>query len=157
MSNLIRWNPLRDMMRMRSEIDRMFDDAFNAPLAEWSEETNWGLPLDVAENDDAFVVKASVPGMNPEDLEITLTDNTLTIKGEVKADETIDEERYHVRERRYGRFTRSLSLPVPVESDDVDATYENGILTLNIPKAEMVKPKRISIKAETNGQKVIEG
>ena len=157
MSNLIRWNPLRDMMRMRSEIDRMFDDAFNAPLANWSEETNWGLPLDVAENDDAFVVKASVPGMNPDDLEITLTDNTLTIKGEVKADDTLEEEIYHVRERRYGRFTRSLSLPVPVESDNVEATYENGILSLNIPKAEMVKPKRINIKAGNNGQKVIEG
>ena len=154
MTNLIRWNPMRDMMSLRNEMNRLFEEAFEGKsLSEWQPSTSWGLALDVAENDDAFIVTASVPGMNPDDLDITITDNVLTIKGETRADETIEEENYHIRERRYGSFGRSITLPVTVDSDNVDANYENGVLTLTVPKAEEMKPRRITVKAHTNGHK----
>ena len=102
------------------------------------------------------IVKAAVPGMSPDDLDITISDNVLTIKGETQAEEVRDNERIHLRERRFGSFMRSISLPTPVESDNVTATVENGVLTLQIPKAEMVKPKRIAVHAG-NGTTVVEG
>ena len=96
-----------------------------------------------------FTVKASLPGISPDDLNVTLEDNVLTIQGEVKEDETIEESNYHIRERRTGSFSRSVRFPVPVESDKVEAEFENGVLTLSIPKAEAVKPKRIAVKANS--------
>ena len=107
---------------------------------------SWSLALDVAEKDDNFLVKASLPGIDPEDLNVTLEDNVLTVQGEVKKDETIEEESYHIRERRFGSFSRSLRFPVPVNAAKIEAEYENGVLTLTVPKAEEVKSKRIEIK-----------
>jgi HSP20 family protein len=145
------------MMSLRDEMNRLFEQAFeDMPLSRRQSAANWGLALDVSENDEAFVVTASIPGVDPDDIDITISDNVLTIKGEFKVDETIEEENYHIRERRYGNFGRSLTLPVAVQADEVNASYENGILKLEVPKAEEVKPRRIQIKAHTNGQKVIE-
>lgn len=154
MTNLIRWRPMRDMMTLRDEMDRLFERAFeDRSLSQWQPSTNWGLALDVAENDDAYIVTASLPGMKPEDIDISITDNVLTIKGEYKSDETINEDSYHIRERRFGSFGRSISLPSMVNSDDVAAQYENGVLTLTVPKAEEVKPRRIEVKVLGNGHK----
>ena len=111
--------------------------------------------MDVSENDEAFVITASAPGVNPDDLEITISDNILTIKGEFKADETISEEKYHIRERGMVVLA-GISLPVTVKADEVDAGYEKGVLRLVVPKAEEVKPRRIQIQAHTNGRKTIE-
>jgi HSP20 family protein len=108
------------------------------------------LALDVAEKDDAFIVKASVPGVPAEDVEVTLTDNVLTIKGEMKADKEINEENYHLRERRFGSFMRSVTLPTAVDADKIEAVNENGVLTLTLPKAEAVKPKKIEVKKLVN-------
>ncbi len=153
MASLVRWNPRRDMMSLRDEMNRLIEQAFNGgSLVEWQPSTNWGLPMDVAENDDAFIVTASVPGMNPDDLDITITDNVLTIKGEYKADETVEDEQYHIRERRYGSFGRSITLPVTVNADGVEADYNNGVLTLTVPKAEEMKPRRIAVQVHSNGQ-----
>lgn len=157
MAKVVRWNPMREMLNMREEMDRLFEESFNMPRLRWEEPTNWGLALDVAENDDAFVVKASVAGVNPDDIEITLTDNVLSIKGELKADETMEQGQYHLRERRYGSFARSMTLPAPVNADAIEATYEHGVLNLHIPKAEELKPRRIAIKAANGEAKVIEG
>ena len=156
MNTMIRWNPFGEMARMRNEIDRLFEDAFNAPVGKWERNSVWGFPLDVTENDDTFTVKAAVPGINPDDLDITISDNVLTIKGETHSEETKEDEKVHLQERRLGSFMRSISLPTPVESDNVEATYDKGVLTLSIPKAEAVKPKRIAIKAG-NGTTVVEG
>ena len=156
MNTMIRWNPFGEMARMRSEIDRLFEDAFNAPTGKWERNSVWGFPLDVTEADDMFTVKASVPGMNPDDLDITISDNVLTIKGETQEETVKEEERVHLRERRFGSFMRSISLPTPVEPNNVNATMENGILTLQIPKAEAVKPKRIAVRTG-NGTTVVEG
>ena len=158
MTTLVRWNPMRDMRSLRNEMNRLFEEAFDEmPLNRWQPSTNWGLAVDVSENDEVFLITASVPGVNPDDIEITISDNVLTIKGEFKSEETIEEEKYHLRERRYGSFGRSLTLPVAVNADEVDASYENGVLKLEVPKADEVKPRRIQIQAHTNGRKTIEG
>jgi HSP20 family protein len=141
MTKIVRWNRV-DPFSLFNEFDRFFEK----PLSRSFSNQGWGLAVDVAENEDGYIVKASVPGINPDELEITLEDNVLTLKGEVSADEEINEDQYHVRERRYGSFSRSVRFPVAVNGDDVEATYENGILTLNVPKAEEVKPRRIAIK-----------
>lgn len=156
MSRIVRWDPIREVASMRSQMDRLMSDVFSAPAA-WQNDEYAGymrLALDVSENDESYTVHASVPGMNAEDLEISFTENILTIKGESK-DERVDEnEKWHLRERRFGSFMRSISLPTTVNADAIDAHFENGVLTLTLPKAEEVKPRRIAIKP--NGQKVVE-
>ena len=151
MSDIIRWNPFREMVSLRDAMDRMFEDAMIGPEWEWRPATSWQLSLDVVESDDEYVVKASVPGINPDDLEITLSGRTLTIRGETKEETESEEGKYHLRERRYGSFSRSMSLPTEVNEKDVEASYEAGVLTLILPKTEAVKPKRIEV------HKVIEG
>lgn len=150
---LTRWDPYREMMSMRRAMDRLMDSTFGD---DWdSGTTEWSLPLDVIENEDDFVVKATVPGVKPEDLEVTYNNGALTIKGEVKAEEEKKEGKYHLRERRYGTFVRTVALPTDVKPENIDAEYHDGVLTLTLPKAEEVKPKRISIKGIQN--KLIEG
>jgi HSP20 family protein len=156
MNNLTNWDPLREMMTLRSAIDRMFDSslASSNPLG-WRQ-MNWDLALDVAETEDEFIVKASLPGVNPEDIDVTYDSNVLTIKGEIRKDEEIEEERYHRRERRFGSFSRSISLPSSVKGEKVEASYETGVLTLHLPKSEEAKPKKIKVHS-SEPKKMIEG
>jgi HSP20 family protein len=152
---MIRWNPVREITRMQRDLDRMFDSVYDNG---GSSVSNWGLPLDVTETVDQFQIVASVPGMNIDDLDITFADNVLTIRGEYKFEEEVEGTKYHIRERRVGSFARSINLPVMVNADEIDADYTDGVLTLTVPKAEEVKPRRIQIKAHSNGkQQVIEG
>lgn len=152
MSKIVRWNPMREAADLFNEFDRMFESPvyrtrWGMPMRTNDVVGSWSLALDVAEKGDVFTVKASLPGIDPADLNVTLEDNVLTVQGEVKEDETIAEETYHIRERRFGSFSRSLRFPVPVNANAIDAAYENGVLTLTVPKAEEVKPKRIEVKA----------
>lgn len=144
MNAVIRHNPVREMVTLRNALDRMFDDSFFAPFKR-EELVDWGLPLDVIEQTDNFLVKASVPGINAEDLEITLENDVLSIKGETKSEVEQNNDRYHLRERRVGRFGRTISFPVRVNGDAITAEYKEGVLTLTVPKAEEVKPRRINI------------
>lgn len=151
MTALTRWDPYRELATMRNMMDRMMDEeVFGLPRL-WERRSEFNLALDIAEKDDAYVVKASVPGVAPEDVEITLTDNVLTIKGEMKEDKEIKEDAYHMRERRFGQFVRSVTLPMPVDADKIEAVNENGVLTLTLPKAEMAKPKKIEVKKIVSG------
>ena len=150
---LTRWDPFQEMLNLRRTVDRLFDNA--SPDHEWGQPTMWGLAVDVVENKDDFIVKASVPGINPDDLDISYADDTLTIKGEIKSDNEVKENQYHFRERRFGSFSRSISLPTKIKGDAIEASYQNGVVTLRLPKAEEVKPKRIAIKV--GDQKMIEG
>lgn len=156
MTQLTRWDPFREMMSLRNAMDQLFESAFVSPMFGWLQPSPWGFAMDVSENDDEFLVKATLPGINPDDLEITLDNNVLTIKGEVKEEKESEERRYHLRERRYGKFSRSFSLPSWVDAEHIDAQYENGILTLRLPKVEEAKPKRIKVKSG-EPQKMIEG
>lgn len=152
MNTLTRWEPFREMHTMRDLMDRIFDEPFFEAPRLWTRQTEGFTPaMDVAEDDANYVVKVTLPGVEPDQVEITLTDNILTIKGETKIEKDMEEKNYHVRERRYGSFTRSISLPMPVEAEHVDAIHEHGVLTLRLPKAEAVKPKRITVKQTVNG------
>lgn len=153
MSTLMRWDPSRDLLTMRSMMDRIVNEGFGGQPAQWQRNSDsMALALDVAEENDTYIVKASLPGVKPEEIDITLTDNVLTIRGELKADEEIKEERYHVRERRWGSFLRSVTLPAPVEQEQIDANFENGVLTLRLPKSEAIKPRRINVRSSIEGQ-----
>lgn len=157
MTKLVRWSPFREMMSLRDEFDRLLEESFDAlPSTRWRKTEVWGLAVDMAETEDEFIVKASVPGIDPDGLEITLVDNVLTIRGERREERELDEERYHLRERRFGAFSRSVALPVKVDEDGIKATCENGVLTVTIPKAEEIKPRRITVNV-SDGRKVIEG
>ena len=145
MTALSRWDPSREMMSMRQFMDRFFNDPVPGNFWGTGSSSNQGFALDVAEEADDYVIKASVPGVKPEDIDVTIADNVLTIKGESKDDQEIKDENYHVRERRFGSFSRSISLPAAVDTDNVDANCENGVLTLRLPKSEAVKPKRINV------------
>ncbi|MCL4804870.1 MAG: Hsp20/alpha crystallin family protein [Anaerolineae bacterium] len=152
MTKIIRWNPMRESTNLINEFDRVFESPlyrtrWGMPLRTNEVVGSWNLAVDVAEKGDNFTVKASLPGVDPKDLNVTLEDNVLTVQGEIKEDETIEEETYHIRERRFGSFSRSLRFPVPVNAAKIEAEYENGVLTLTVPKAEEVKPKRIEVKA----------
>lgn len=155
MRSIIRRDPFREMLSLRNAMDQLFDSAFVGAPWDWQGLTA-ELPLDVAENPDEYLVKASLPGINPDDLEITFNERTLTIKGEFKAEETREDVRYHLRERRFGSFARSLTLPTPVKSDAIEARYEAGVLTLRLPKTEEVKAKRIAVRSGDAPQ-MIEG
>jgi HSP20 family protein len=109
--------------------------------------------LDVAEEEGAYIVKASLPGVKPEEVEITVADNRLTLKGEVKADKEVKEENYHLRERHYGSFMRAMTLPTGVDTEKMEAVHENGVLTLRLPKSETVKPKKIAVKTVVEPKK----
>lgn len=145
MSNLTRWEPAREMMTLREAMDRLFDDAFTRPI---NMGVVSGLPaIDLYQTNDEVVLKAALPGLKADDVQITVTADVLTLRGEFKQESEKKEATYHVREQRYGSFERSVMLPTDVQTDKAKADFENGILTITLPKAEAVKPKSISIKA----------
>lgn len=146
MSNLIRWEPAREMMTLREAMDHLFDDAFSRPL---TLRDGWSAPaIDMYQTDDEIVVKASLPGVKADEVQINITGEILTIKGETKQVEEKKEKAWHMREQRWGTFERAVALPTEVVSDKAKAEFENGILTITLPKAEEVKPKIINIKAK---------
>jgi HSP20 family protein len=142
---LVRWNPYREMNRMRRMVDRVYNE--DAALREHElDQAASPLALDVIENDGAYVVKATLPGIDPNEIEITYINKILTIQGELKSETVEDGERFHMRERFSGKFYRQLRLPLPVQEDGINAHYENGILTLSLPKSEELKPKKIAVE-----------
>ena len=146
---IVRWNPMREMINLRDEVDRLWDQSASMfPRTGWEESGEWGLAVDVAETDDGFTVKASVPGINPDDLEITLTNNILTIKGESKKTDVEETKGYQWKERRYGFFSRTLQLPCRILIDDVKATCEKGLLNIVMPKCKADKTPEIKVKVK---------
>ena len=139
---IIRWDPFREMTQVQDQFNRLVDQVRGGRQESW-------LPaVDVFDTKDAVVLKAELAGMDPDDIEIEVEDNVLTIKGERTLEDKVDEERYYRVERRFGSFQRSLALPQGVKADDIQAGYEDGILTVRVPKAEEEKPQRIEIKAK---------
>ena len=146
MSNLIRWEPAREMMTLREAMDHLFDDAFTRPL---TLRDGWSAPaIDMYQTDNEIVVKASLPGIKADQVQINITGEVLTLKGEVKHEEEKNNKAWHMREQRWGAFERSVALPTEVVADKAKAEFENGILTITLPKAEDVKPRVINIKAK---------
>ena len=153
MSNLTRWDPFDEMMSFRKAMERFFDRPLAASLLNQGD--LFDLAIDLSENDDAYVVEASIPGIDPDDLDITYADRVLTIKGESKEDSEKEEKgKFHIRERRYGSFSRSVTLATAVKEKDIQANYQDGVLRLTLPKSEEAKPKKITVKS--GGKKVID-
>ena len=144
MVNLVRWEPFREVMSLRQAMDRLFEDSFvGLPHLKVN---GRDFPMDMYQEKDNLVVKAALPGVKPEELDITIADNMLTIKGEHKEEQETKEDDYLYRERYYGAFSRSVAIPMEVKSDKAQATFEEGVLTLTLPKADAIKPKRVKIK-----------
>ena len=148
------WRPFReltpfgDFERMRRGMDRLWDSFFERGSLRGEEGGEWLPSLDVAETKNEMVVKAEVPGLDPKDIDISLSDGLLTIKGEKKQEREEKEENYHLVERSYGSFARSIRLPNEVQSDKINASYKNGVLKIVLPKSEEAKKKEIKIKVQ---------
>ena len=144
-----RWHPFTELMSLRQAMDRLFEDSFVRPSRALAVLGEAATPtLDVYQTPNEIGVKAALPGLKPEDVSIDITGETLTIQGESKAEQEVKKEDYLYQERRYGTFYRSVVLPSGLKSDKAEATMEDGILTLTIPKAEEVKPKAIKVKVK---------
>ena len=144
---LVRWNPIREFAQLEERLDRAFSDAY----ARGSDEGlmtsgSWVPPVDIYQNGDhELVLKAEVPDMTRDDIDITVDNGTLTIKGEKKLATDVKEEQFHRIERRYGTFSRSFSLPQTVDHSKVSAEYKNGVLTVRLPLREEAKPRSITV------------
>jgi len=146
------WEPSRDIISLRDMMDRIFEDAFVTPRGIITTRGGRELVLDMYETKDDVVVKAALPGVKPEDVDITITGDTLTIRGETEQENEEKEGSYLRRERRYGEFVRNITLPSGLQIDKAEASFDNGELTLKIPKSEEVKPKSIKVKPKEQGQ-----
>ncbi len=140
-----RWDPFREAVSLRDAMNTLFQDSFVRPSNGGGSGGFATLPLDISENENEFVVKGSLPGVKPEDVQITVHSDTLTIQGESKAEEEKKGERWHLRKRRFGSFQRSITLGTPVDSDKAQAQFEHGVLTLTLPKSESAKPRQIKV------------
>lgn len=149
---MARWDPFRELVTMREAMDRLFEDSFFRPgrLTGTVREVARVLPIDVYETADELVVKAALPGARPEDVDVNVTGDTLTLKGKIHSDAEKEEAgkwNWLANELWHGDFIRTLTLPIAVQADKAEAHFEDGILTLTLPKAEETKPKQIKIKA----------
>jgi HSP20 family protein len=154
-----RWRPGRGLIPWRpftglEEMERRLEDIFDRPFvpAVWRRspmvETGWAPVMEVFEKEDKFVVRAELPGMKEEDIDVSVVGDTLTIKGERKAESEAKEEDYYCCERSYGSCSRSIAVPSNVDAKKIEASFENGVLEVNLPKAPEVKPKKITISAK---------
>ncbi|NDJ60737.1 MAG: Hsp20/alpha crystallin family protein [Chloroflexi bacterium] len=150
MTTIIRWNPIREMAAMQSAIDRAFDETWRNLR---TDADSYTLPLDVYETEAGYTVTAALPGATSENIEISLHDNVLTIAGTVPQSVAFGEDekvRTLAQERAYGSFSRNIRLPQPVDRDNIEATFDNGVLTLTLPKSAAVLPRQIPVRAAGN-------
>jgi HSP20 family protein len=154
---LIRWDPTREVNSLQSEMNRLFNTFFDNPVQAGSGPNlrRWVPAMDLVETDDHFVLRADLPGLTEDDVSIELEDNVLTISGERKSEHEEHKEGYHRVERAYGSFGRSLTLPEGVDADTVEASFDNGVLEVRIPKPEERKPRKVAITV--GDKKTIEG
>ncbi|WP_297056869.1 Hsp20/alpha crystallin family protein [Thermosulfurimonas sp.] len=146
MAELMLWRPLQELKR---EMDRIWDEFFGRMrFPERWEGLEWSPAIDVSETDDAVVVRADIPGLDPEDLEVRLSGRTLTIKGEKKQEKEEKKENFYRVERVYGSFVRTVDLPAEVEADRAEATYKNGVLKITLPKKAEARGKKVKIRVE---------
>jgi HSP20 family protein len=144
---IVRWEPLRELSSLQTEMNRLFNTVFDAPAAPGNGSTmrRWVPAMDLLETADHFVLRADLPGMTQDDVNIELEDSTLTVSGERKSEHEDKQEGYYRVERAFGSFSRSLTLPKGIDADAVTANFENGVLEIRVPKPEERKPRRISI------------
>jgi HSP20 family protein len=153
-----RWDPFQDLLAIQDEMNQLFGRAVGqgpGRSQDQSGERMWAPALDISERKDAYVVTVEVPGIKAEDLDITLEDGLLTIQGERRFTQESTEQQFHRVERRYGSFRRSITLPAQVQAEQIEASFEDGVLQVIVPKAEEAKPKKISVRSV--GGRQVEG
>jgi HSP20 family protein len=155
MKNLVTYDPFRELRSLQRDVDRLFRGTFERGGSEMIS-GQWNPSVDISENKDSIVLEAELPGMSPDDVNISIENNVLTIQGERRFEKKQDEDNFHRVERSYGSFTRSFTLPPTVSSENVDAAFENGMLRLTLAKREEAKPRKIEIKATGGQPKTIE-
>jgi HSP20 family protein len=144
--NLVTYDPFRELRSLQDEVNRVFSSSFNRSGDNEMMRGAWSPSVDIYENKDQIVLEAELPGMRPENVDISIENNVLTIHGERKFEKKDEQDNFHRVERSYGSFTRSFTLPPTVTSDNVDASFDNGVLKLTLAKREEAKPRRIEIK-----------
>jgi len=144
LNHVNRWNPAVAYLN-REPLARMFESFFNDAQGEEVSNRNWVPPVDIQETEEGYRLQAELPGLTKEDIDITLENNVLRLSGERKFERDDKKESFHRVERTYGTFSRAFALPQQVNSEGVQASFENGVLTLLVPKAEQAKPRKISI------------
>ena len=153
---LIRWEPARELNSLQSEMNRLFNTFFDTPAAGSGGLRRWVPAMDLVETEDRFVLRADLPGLTEDDVSIEFENNVLTVSGERKAEHEDRKEGYYRVERSYGSFSRSLTLPEGVDPEAVEASFDNGVLEVRIPKPEERKPRKVAIKP-SGADKAIEG
>lgn len=138
------WDPWRELSRMQEEMSRMFQRVFGPP--EGAPEAPWMPPVDIYEKENKLYVSVDLPDVNPEDIDVSVVDNTLRIRGERKYTREAKRENFYRSERFFGSFERMIDLPVPVKTEEVEATYKDGVLMITLPEAEEKKAKEIKVK-----------
>lgn len=151
---LARWNPWGELFNLHDQMDQLFNQTFNQTLMPAGAQTV-SLPLDIRQTDEAYFIEASVPGFSPDEVEVTLDENVLTIRGERKTEKDETKGGYVRRERRQTSVFRQVGLPSEVKAEEITASFENGILTVMVPRAQKAQPRRIEVSS--GGQKVVEG
>ena len=141
---LVRWDPLQELLAMSNRLNRTVNDPYT-PRTEDSFGA-WAPPVDILERQDHLVIRAEVPGVHKEDMDVRIENGVLTLHGERKEEKEVNEVNAHLRERVYGSFTRSFSLPTTVDPTKVTAVYKDGVLEVTVPKIETAKPKKVEIK-----------
>ena len=148
MQSFIRWQPFHELTSIQDRMNRLFDEFFgrSGPLAIETEES-WGFapPVDIYEDAHKLTFKVEIPGMEEKDLKVEIEDNTLMLSGERKVEKEIKEEHFRRKERHYGAFSRSFTLPTSVDAEKIEANYVNGVLTIELPKRAEAKPKQIKV------------
>jgi HSP20 family protein len=150
--NLVTYDPFRELRSLQDEVNRVFSSSFNRGGDNELMRGAWSPSVDIYENKDHIVMEAELPGMRPEDVDISIENNVLTLHGERKFEKKDEQDNFHRVERSYGSFTRSFTLPPTVTSENIDASFDNGVLKLTLAKREEAKPRRIEIKASGGAQ-----
>jgi len=146
MAKLARWNPIKEVLDLRDDFDRFIDRFFSKDFEIWEGQREFNV--DIYEDADNVVIKAEIPGVNKEDISVSLTDDTVTISGKKTEEKKIEKENYYRKEIRTGSFSRSFTLPCAVDKEKVKATYKNGVLEIVLPKSEKEKAKEVKIEVE---------
>jgi HSP20 family protein len=142
MPAVVRFDPFRDITSLRDEMNRLFSRTLGEGASAGSA---WTPAVDIFDTAEAIVLKAELPGLTPDDIDIEVDDNVLTIKGERRFEDKVEEGRYYRLERAYGQFSRSVTLPQGVKADEISASFDQGVLEVRVPKADEVKPRKISV------------
>jgi HSP20 family protein len=154
---IVRWEPLREVSSLQTEMNRLFNTMFESPTVGNGGTRRWSPAMDLLETEDHFVLRADLPGMREEDVAIELEDNVLTVSGERKADHEENGEGFYRVERAFGSFSRSLTLPRGIDAEAVNAGFTTGVLEVRIPKPEQRKPRKIAISTSADEPKTLEG